>query len=496
MEALITGAVTILLLTGAATAFAQTTTVVGTGTVYFSANMEGAASASEDCEQGLSLCAVMFGRFGPVAVPVVGTTTVPIASSTPAINAMLPITTIDVVRVRLSHTGTTTPISMQIYEFKENQNATTSLDVSQTNPASPYYAPLIATSTNEVLGITDIPGGTVAEFHFPNGVKLAQEKLYAFVLQSAGHVFVWGTNPSISGLFGAQYDPNGRIISWNILFSPALELARISTDPLDSDGDGIYDSLDTDVFAYSNDFTDATTTGSIISRQGQYVSVKDATSTSDGVVLAARLNPGATTTPATISACGGTANIMLTDGDVVTLTCGSVTLDVLAGEVEAELVADNGSLSSVRVSAGNTMTFHPAENTISAAQGNTGVIIATVDGKELTILPIDIKPGSTDNTINLKAGGVVPVAILTTPAFDARQVNPLSITLLGAPVRLKGKSGNAGSLADVDGDGDLDLIVQIENLFPPIEGQTWATLEGTTYNGSAIRGSDSIRIVP
>ncbi len=58
-QILITGAVVALLLAGAGTAFAQTTAVVGTGTVYFSANMAGETNASENCEQGVSLCAVL-----------------------------------------------------------------------------------------------------------------------------------------------------------------------------------------------------------------------------------------------------------------------------------------------------------------------------------------------------------------------------------------------------------------------------------------------------
>jgi len=37
---------------------------------------------------------------------------------------------------------------------------------------------------------------------------------------------------------------------------------------------------------------------------------------------------------------------------------------------------------------------------------------------------IDIKPGSYPNSINLDSGRVVPVAILTTPDFDASIVDP------------------------------------------------------------------------
>ena len=87
--------------------------------------------------------------------------------------------------------------------------------------------------------------------------------------------------------------------------------------------------------------------------------------------------------------------------------------------------------------------------------------------------------------------------MLTTDTFDATNVNPLTVTLDGAEARVKGKSGNAGSLEDVDSDGDLDLVVQIEDTDGTYNvGDTVATLTGMTYDDFEIEGTDSICIVP
>ena len=110
---------------------------------------------------------------------------------------------------------------------------------------------------------------------------------------------------------------------------------------------------------------------------------------------------------------------------------------------------------------------------------------------------IDIKPGSNPNSINLGSNGVIPVAILGSDSFNADTVDPLTVKLAGAGVKLKGNSGNAGSLEDVNGDGYPDLVVQVytENL-GLATGEVNAVLSAYTYAGPALTGSDGIRIVP
>ena len=107
-----------------------------------------------------------------------------------------------------------------------------------------------------------------------------------------------------------------------------------------------------------------------------------------------------------------------------------------------------------------------------------------------TPIAIDIKPGSYPNGINLKSKGKVPVAVLTTPGFDARSVEPCTVVFAGAwPVRSK--------LNDVDKDGDQDLLLHFETQALDLNStSTEASLAGETTDGEYIVGTDTVKIVP
>jgi hypothetical protein len=75
---------------------------------------------------------------------------------------------------------------------------------------------------------------------------------------------------------------------------------------------------------------------------------------------------------------------------------------------------------------------------------------------------IDVKPGSYPNPINSGSNGLVPVAILSSPEFDARQVEPTTVVLAGATVGVRGKGKSMAHEEDVNGDGLIDLVVQVE----------------------------------
>jgi uncharacterized protein (TIGR03118 family) len=116
-------------------------------------------------------------------------------------------------------------------------------------------------------------------------------------------------------------------------------------------------------------------------------------------------------------------------------------------------------------------------------------------GKVLAALQvsIDIKPASGDNS--LKPGGkdVLPVAILTTDTFDATTVDPLSVRF--GPGGAAASHGR-GRAADVDKDGDVDLLLQFRTVDAGITcGTTSASLTGKTFGGQVIAGSDSVSTV-
>lgn len=86
---------------------------------------------------------------------------------------------------------------------------------------------------------------------------------------------------------------------------------------------------------------------------------------------------------------------------------------------------------------------------------------------------IDIKPGDAANTINLRSGGIVSVAILGSATFDPLTVDPETVTLAGAHVATRGRGVPMTSARDVNRDGYPDLLL----LLPHPRPRTHARLD-------------------
>jgi len=139
---------------------------------------------------------------------------------------------------------------------------------------------------------------------------------------------------------------------------------------------------------------------------------------------------------------------------------------------------------------------NPVQELVGFGQVGAAGGLASVSATASIRVDIDVKPGAFPNVINPCSAGVLPVAILSTKSFDASTVNPATVLLNNAGTRVAGKSGKAATLADVDGDGDLDLLIHVltSNIGNHL-GDATVTLTGHTFGGTQIVGTDTVEFV-
>ena len=119
-------------------------------------------------------------------------------------------------------------------------------------------------------------------------------------------------------------------------------------------------------------------------------------------------------------------------------------------------------------------------------------------GKCQRKVAIDVMPASTENKLNLGSAGVIPVVIFSDEGFDATQLDPLTVELNGAQVKLVGNKLQKPlcHANDVDADGLPDLVCQVYTVdFLLEEGQSEAILKAQTLGDVWVYGSDAIEVV-
>jgi hypothetical protein len=107
-------------------------------------------------------------------------------------------------------------------------------------------------------------------------------------------------------------------------------------------------------------------------------------------------------------------------------------------------------------------------------------------------LKLAIKPGSDPAPVNVDSGGVIPVAVLGSSAFDVRSIDVQSARFgpNGAPQSF------VASFEDANGDGVLDLVFHIDTAASGINcGDTMAVMTAKTADGDPLVGSGRIKTV-
>jgi parallel beta-helix repeat protein len=133
--------------------------------------------------------------------------------------------------------------------------------------------------------------------------------------------------------------------------------------------------------------------------------------------------------------------------------------------------------------------------------GNTSEFSAAVP--TITPVVIDVAPGDPTNVVDLNSPGVLGVAVLTTANFDAATLDTTDLARIqfGDATTTSRVSPVRDTLADVNGDGDLDrvLVFSIPDIAQTgaLTGTTthvWLT--GLTYTGDVVWGSDAVTTIP
>jgi len=154
-----------------------------------------------------------------------------------------------------------------------------------------------------------------------------------------------------------------------------------------------------------------------------------------------------------------------------------------------------------------SLFFNVGNNTITLAEDvpiseipkkGYGVSVSdTGTIEEFTPVNIDIKPDSSENTINLGSNGSVPVAIFGSDTVDVKNIDLNTVNLASASIKLKGNGDAIVKYEDLNSDGYDDVVIHIlTEVLQLTENDVKATLEGVLMDGTLIKGSGLIRVVP
>lgn len=143
------------------------------------------------------------------------------------------------------------------------------------------------------------------------------------------------------------------------------------------------------------------------------------------------------------------------------------------------------------------LLYVPNGGSVSIFQADTGLLTGTLAGFAqptgvcfpTSLPPIDLAMDVKPESVNPRSQGTITVQILTTPDFDAAEIDPATLRFGPAMATVE-----RFSFEDVDRDGDLDLVLKFRTQAAGIRcGDTSVSIQGETFENRQVVGEASIR---
>lgn len=163
--------------------------------------------------------------------------------------------------------------------------------------------------------------------------------------------------------------------------------------------------------------------------------------------------------------------------------------------------------SNANPNATYSLDFSAGEHTVNLAHNvplnqipSQGYGVSVAGDQSLNpfiLVQIDIKPSSYINSINLGSNGVVPVVVFSSIAFNVKNIDIPTVKIGNASIKLKGSGQAALNYSDLNADGFLDVNIKVSTeALQLTQTDTKVNLEGKLIDGTVIKGSGLVRIVP
>lgn len=145
-------------------------------------------------------------------------------------------------------------------------------------------------------------------------------------------------------------------------------------------------------------------------------------------------------------------------------------------------------------------------NHLPGKSSSEGADMVIQSSYNVLVVPLDIKPGSCPNPLNVNAKGVLPVAILGTADFDVADIDPTSVLLEGVAA-LRSDTEDVGDASDcnleADGFNDLTLKFNLQDVAAKLDesesladGQVRVlVITGKLFDETDIAGEDEVLIL-